>query len=130
MVDQGKIEGLADNLEIVLRAVFGDLVQQLPELCIQQLGNNRLQVRRHVRLYLEQPLFLRLDASGLARRTYAFRAPKGSPGRAPPLLCPVARSTSNGTSLSVRAFQASPCSLWPLTSVMLMPSQESRSVVH
>ena len=50
MMDQGKIEGFTDDLEIVLRAVFGDLVQQLPELRIQQLGNNRLQVRRNVRL--------------------------------------------------------------------------------
>src|SRR5262249_44468658 len=53
VVDQGKIVSLADDLQIILRTVFGDLGQQLLKLDIQQLRSNRLQVCRHVRLYLE-----------------------------------------------------------------------------
>jgi hypothetical protein len=53
MVFEGKIVGLADDLQIIARTVFGDLAQQLLEPCSQQLQlflRGGLRICRHKRL--------------------------------------------------------------------------------
>src|SRR6266853_1473581 len=74
-----------------------------------------------------------LCVGGLARRPhYAWTAGAlaCAYGLAPPVCFPVFKSTSNATSLSAIASQPWPSSLSPSISVIVSPSQLSRSVVQ